>query len=54
MSYRITGCLPRNTVAHKLALDVVWYLDPPAEVLSVPVFATVLDLAHRQHPLFPE
>jgi glycosyltransferase involved in cell wall biosynthesis len=40
--------------ALKLGLDVVWYLDPPAEVLSVPVFATVLDLAHRQHPFFPE
>lgn len=40
--------------ARKLALDVVWYLDPLAEVLSVPVFATVLDLAHRQLPFFPE
>jgi glycosyltransferase involved in cell wall biosynthesis len=40
--------------ALKLGLDVVWYLDPPAEVLTVPVFATVLDLAHRQHPFFPE
>jgi glycosyltransferase involved in cell wall biosynthesis len=40
--------------ARKLALDVVWYLDPLAEALSVPVFATVLDLAHRQHPFFPE
>lgn len=37
-----------------LNLDLVWYLDPLAEVLPVPVFATVLDLAHRQHPFFPE
>ncbi|HLF30200.1 MAG TPA: glycosyltransferase family 1 protein [Xanthomonadales bacterium] len=43
-----------ETAARKLGLDVVWYLDPAAEVLSVPVFATVLDLAHRQHPFFPE
>lgn len=40
--------------ARKLGLDVVWYLDPMAEVLSVPVFATVLDLAHRLYPFFPE
>ena len=41
-------------VSEGLGLDVVWYLDPLAEALSVPVFATVLDLAHRQHPFFPE
>jgi len=40
--------------ASEQGLDLVWYLDPLAEVLSVPVFATVLDLAHRQHPFFPE
>jgi glycosyltransferase involved in cell wall biosynthesis len=40
--------------ALKLGLDVVWYIDPHAETLSVPVFATVLDLAHRQYPFFPE
>lgn len=43
-----------DLVAHELGLHVVWYLDPLAEVLSVPVFATVLDLAHRLHPFFPE
>jgi len=43
-----------EAIARKLALDVVWYLDPGAEVLSVPVFATVLDLGHRQLPFFPE
>ena len=43
-----------GTAARHLALDVVWYVDPGAEVLSVPVFATVLDLAHRIHPFFPE
>ncbi len=39
---------------YKLGLDVVWYLDLPAEALPAPVFTTVLDLAHRQHPFFPE
>jgi glycosyltransferase involved in cell wall biosynthesis len=40
--------------ALKLSLDAVWYIDHVAEALSLPVFATVYDLAHRQHPFFPE
>lgn len=38
----------------RLSLDAVWYLDPIADVLSVPVFATVFDLAHREYPYMPE
>jgi glycosyltransferase involved in cell wall biosynthesis len=43
-----------NFVISDLALDMIWFLTPMAEPVCVPFIATVWDVAHRQHPIFPE
>lgn len=38
----------------KESLDLVWFLGPRSQPSIAPYFATVLDLAHRSQPWFPE
>jgi glycosyltransferase involved in cell wall biosynthesis len=40
--------------ATRLALDLVWFLAPESQPVSLPYFATVWDLEHRNQPFFPE
>jgi glycosyltransferase involved in cell wall biosynthesis len=37
-----------------LGLDIVWFLNPVAECVSIPFISTVWDLQHRRQPYFPE
>ena len=43
-----------ESAIQELGLDVVWFLHPLAECVSVPFIMTVWDLQHRRQPYFPE
>ncbi|MGH7076066.1 MAG: glycosyltransferase family 4 protein [Stellaceae bacterium] len=43
-----------ETVIARDAIDLVWFVNPTSIPVSAPYIATVWDLAHRTHPLFPE
>ena len=43
-----------NEIISAERIDVVWFMNPPGAVVSVPFIATVWDLAHRNMPYFPE
>jgi glycosyltransferase involved in cell wall biosynthesis len=42
-----------EAVAPREHIDIVWFLKPDAEPLSIPYVATVWDLEHRKQPYFP-
>lgn len=48
------GRSPVQAAVDEMNLDLVWFLHPVCELLSVPIFATVWDLEHRKQPYFPE
>lgn len=43
-----------NVLICDYEIDLIWYLNPYAEVLNVPYFVTLWDLQHRKQPWFPE
>lgn len=45
---------PVQAAVNEFELDLVWFLHPLSEVLTVPIFVTVWDLEHRKQPYFPE
>ena len=45
---------PLDRVAHRLRLDLVWFLAPKCPRVELPFIATVWDLEHRNQPYFPE
>lgn len=47
-----TGLLDAAVVGGRV--DIVWFLTPTTEPVSVPFITTVWDLEHRNHPYFPE
>jgi glycosyltransferase involved in cell wall biosynthesis len=45
---------PLDKAARKHKIDLIWFISPDTEQVTIPYLATVWDLEHRSQPYFPE